>query len=348
MTLGDSPTKWCWMAAGSPRHEDCVDSSGQCWVCGGQSNRTMPRSKWLGATYTGQNRVKAWHSDVICEPCVFLHSRTFPVPGRPPGKCSGCDGTRAVTKVPSKGKVSRSKVGDPCPKCNGTGLAEFGGNWRNYSVLVEVVDGVPELVTASKGEKSIIREWLQRRKKGMWFAALAESGQKHVIPSAPLNAEGIIGLVQFEETTIPIGEDWSLLSAMEEALTQGVSKDAIGTGKYTVKQYQELEHAIEAFEAAHAHERGGDWFDLALFLAQKREEDGPRKKEEPKSTDGRTAAGNKSRPARSRSKPDESLGTTSDTSGASVQDSGHAGCVVFGAVPKPEHTDSKPQLGFVF
>ena len=138
MMLGDSPTKWCWMAAGSPRHEDCVDSSGQCWVCGGQSNRTMPRSKWLGATYTGQNRVKAWHSDVICEPCVFLHSRTFPVPGRPPGKCSGCDGTRAVTKVPSKGKVSRSKVGDPCPKCNGTGLAEFGGNWRNYSVLVEV------------------------------------------------------------------------------------------------------------------------------------------------------------------------------------------------------------------
>ena len=308
-----SATYWTWIASGSARNDECSDTPCVCWVCGGEAQRSIDKTKWLGASYTSQNRVKSWQSTRVCEPCVVIHSRTSEVPGRPP----------------KEGK-------------------KFGGNWRNYSVLVEVVDGVPELVTASKGEKSIIREWLQRRKKGMWFAALAESGQKHVLPSAPLNAEGIIGLVQFEETTIPIGEDWSLLSAMEEALTQGVSKDAIGTGKYTVKQYQELEHAIEAFEAAHAHERGGDWFDLALFLAQKREEDGPRKKEEPKTTDGRTAAGNKSRPARSRSKPDESLGTTSDTSGASVQDSGHAGCVVFGAVPKPEYTNAKSQLGFGF
>lgn len=58
--MTDSPTTWCWQAAGAPKHEDCEDQPGVCWVCGGhaitgqnrvKAFRTLARSKWLGATY---------------------------------------------------------------------------------------------------------------------------------------------------------------------------------------------------------------------------------------------------------------------------------------------------------
>lgn len=297
-----SATYWAWMGAGSVRFEHCEDVPCVCWVCGGNAERSQDKSQWLGSSYTSQNRVKAWQSTRVCEPCVVVHSRTSEVPGRPP----------------KEGK-------------------KFGGNWRNYSVLVEFVGGKPILVTATKGEKKVIREWLQRPKGGPWFAAIAESGQKHVIPLAPMN-EARQRLVQFEEQTIELPDSfWELVRAIEDALTLGLTKEGIETGQYTVRQYQLYEAVIETFESDWSHERGSPWFDLALFLAQKREDDeadtGSKKTSD--SDHGRSPSVSPKGNARKRSKSDLALGSAPKQAGDCKSDSGDDRPLVLDSVTRP-------------
>ena len=285
-----SATYWTWIASGSARNDECSDTPCVCWVCGGEAQRSIDKTKWLGASYTSQTRVKSWQSTRVCEPCVVIHSRTSEVPGRPP----------------KEGK-------------------KFGGNWRNYSVLVEIIEGKPLLVTATKGEKGIIREWLQRAKRGPWFAAIAESGQKHVIPLAPMNEAGQ-RIVQFEEQALNLPESWELVQAIEDALTAGLSKEGIETGQYTVRQYQQFEGVIEHFESDWAQERGSPWFDLALFLAQKREDNatdtGSKKASNP--VDNRSTAVPAKGNATKRNTPIRTLGTTTKQTGNRKPDGGKA------------------------
>lgn len=233
-----SPTYLCWIVLGSPKHIECADTPGaRCWVCAGPAERSMPRADWLGSSYTGQNRVKLPSSNAVCEPCVWLHSRNTPVPGRPP----------------KEGKTA-------------------GGNWRNYTVMVELVGNVPQLVTASKGEKDVIRAWLRRPKQGRWFAAIADSGQKHVVPSAPLNAPGGRRvLFEEQEVLLPDGEGWQLVEEMSALLTRDVSKEAIGPGEYTMQQYSHSAAEIAVFEERRGGERGSPWWALALWLSQRDE-----------------------------------------------------------------------------
>lgn len=174
----------------------------------------------MGASYTGQNRVRCPTSTRVCEPCVFVHARSFPVPGRP------------------------AKEGKQPP------------NWRNFSVLCEVVEGSPMVVTASKAEKPLIRGWLRRPKCGPWFAGIADSGQKHVIPNAPMNGPRSRGVVLFEEAlvTLPAREDqtgwpgWPLLDDLCEILTQGASKEGLSAGQHSVYAWQRLPDLLHAFE----------------------------------------------------------------------------------------------------
>lgn len=76
-----------WELIGRPTSEktsECVDHPEEpCWVCAGNSSRGMPIENWNGASFTGQNRVKAPTGNFVCEPCVFVTSRIAPVPGRP-------------------------------------------------------------------------------------------------------------------------------------------------------------------------------------------------------------------------------------------------------------------------
>lgn len=307
--MTDSPTTWCWQAAGAPKHEDCEDQPGVCWVCGGHAIRTLARSKWLGATYTGQNRVKAWNSNRICEPCVWIHSRTFPVPGRPP----------------KEGKA-------------------FGGNWRNYTVLVVVRDGKPELTTASKGEKSLMRSWLRRAKVGPWFAAIAESGQKHVIPGAPINPPGVRGWVLFEESLVELPESFELIDRFTAALTAGLSKEGIETGAYTVAHYRDHAALIEQLEVQIASDRGSPWFELALFLAQKEEIDEQGKQGDCEDADSGAAVGTTKGAARNRSKRVGTLGPTTKQADNCEQDKRGPVVVVQHDVPPTEPASGQLRL----
>lgn len=264
-----------WEICGSPVVDTCIDvDETLCWLCSGRTSRAMPRSDWQGALFTGQNRVRAPESNWICEPCVHVCSRIAPVPGRPPGACDVCEGTTRVVKVPKKGKGSKSRVGEPCPKCEGTGTKPFGGNFRNYSHLWH--DG--HYANASKGEKPAILAFLRSPKTGPWFAAIADSGQKHTLPWTPVNPAGARrGRVLFEERelVIPAPEDdvWSIVDDMASLLTVGATKASIETGDYTPGEYARCADAILAFEAEHgSRHRGGVWFELALYLAQRDEE----------------------------------------------------------------------------
>lgn len=230
---------------GSPRSEDCdnLHEPEPCWVCAGLAVRGMRvghgAREWGGSSYTGQSKVRSPSSRHVCEPCVYLHSRITPVPGRPA----------------AEGK-------------------KFGGNWRNYSHLFEQGAATP-YQNASKGEKPLIRAFLRAPHAGLWFAAIADSGQKHVLPWAPLNPGGSTGRVLFDETVVDLPRDpagWGLVDDMTALLTAGATKDEIVTGRYESGAWMRCGSAIGAFESRHAGARHGSFFTLAVWLAQRDEE----------------------------------------------------------------------------
>lgn len=229
-----TPSAIVHAACGAPRVDSCVEHAGRCWLCAGEVTRGESVDSWNGASFTGQNRVRSPQSSHVCEACVFVCSRLSPVPGRP------------------------AKEGK-----------RFGGNFRNYSSLWEEGIGY---ANASKGEKTRIREFLAREHRGPWFAALADSGQKHVIPWAPMNGPGRGGAVLFDEQLVQVPESIALIDTMTALLTAGATKEEIGSGDYSARAWQMCGALLRAFEETHGPHRGGAWFTLALWLAQRDEE----------------------------------------------------------------------------
>lgn len=221
-------------AVSKPEPTGPVDAPHGCRVCGGACARGLAYEDWGGSDTTTPGRVRAWQSAVVCEACVAICARYSPCPARP-----AADGKEPI-------------------------------RWGNLSVLFDD-DGI---VTATKGEKDRIRAWLAKPKRGRWFAAIAESGQKHVIPWTPWNGAGVArGVIRFEERDVVCTADalLSLVADMTVFLTAGATKETIETGDYSPNQWRSLAAHIERFEGAHGASRGGDVFALALWLAQRDE-----------------------------------------------------------------------------
>lgn len=226
-------------ALGRPRFSEAVDlpDGTLCWMCGGSAERGIPVKDYGGRGFVGQNRVRAWASPWVCEPCVLITSWMTP----------------ALLPVP--GVVSKEG-------------AKRDANWRNYSVLYD--DG--HVIAVSKGEKPRIRDWLRAPKQGVWFCALAESGQKHVAPWVPVQPAGARpGRVLFEERELTLG-DWTMLDDVTALLTAGASKEEIGTADYRPETWIRCGTAIDAFDQRWSGERSSAWWDLCLWLAQRDEE----------------------------------------------------------------------------
>jgi hypothetical protein len=229
-----------WEACGSPRASDCTDipDGSRCWVCGGTASRGVDRQKWNGAEFVGQNNVRAWGALHLCEPCFCVMAWTTPP-------------LMAIPGVVEKPGSKRS----PC--------------WRNYSVLYE--SGRARVAT--KGDKPAILAFLRSTHTEEWFASIADSGQKHVVPYTPINGAGSRGRIRFEERTItlPDANGWRLVDDATALLTSGATKEEIARGEYSPSTWQRCGEMIDAFEAAHGSERGGAWFDLAVWLSQRDE-----------------------------------------------------------------------------
>jgi len=134
---------------------------------------------------------------------------------------------------------------------------------RNYSHFIVNSEWLP----LGKGDKTQMADVLLNRD---WqVAIIAQSGQKHIIFRA------IPGRVQFEEQQVDFDRaDYAALLANVEALYAGFSKSQIGSGNYA--QHRVMRFGIakwDRLERRVAPVRGASLFDLALFLAQRRDED---------------------------------------------------------------------------
>ena len=223
-----------YRVAGSPPMEGCEDVAAACVVCAREWSRTHTYKRWQGASYTDQNKLMGHGlSDRICEPCVYVHSWVQP-PGYPPAE----------------------------PGKKGVNLRLFSHMYdeRGY-------------VFANKGSKPVIRDWLRAPKQGAWWAAIADSGQKHVLPWARANTTRTRGngIVRFEQRDVVIG-DWLLADAITALLTAGVTKAELETGAFTPRAWQLAEQQLRAFVREYGRERGGGWYELALWLSQRDED----------------------------------------------------------------------------
>lgn len=144
--------------------------------------------------------------------------------------------------------------------------------FRNYSHFI--VNG--EWLPLTKGDKRRMRELLLSEPFPE-LAAVAESGQKHIVFRARRNEPGgRAGWVQFEEDALWLEPDeLAALLTDIEALYVGFTKSEIETGQYA--QCHVLKFGFDAWRALEARvapTRPGLLFKLALFLAQKEENDG--------------------------------------------------------------------------
>lgn len=241
-----SASRLLWEACGRPQHPDARDlgviPDTRCWVCAADScGRGLPIPEWDGANFTGQTRIRYPRGQVICECCLWVMARKSAVPGRP------------------------AKEGQEC-----------GPNWRNFSVLYRTrEDGKPDVLIASKGEKPAIRAWMREPRRGPWFAAMADTGQKHVVPWVPVCA-GSRGVALFDEVSLQLpapadADAWRILDDLMALLTAGATKEEVEGGAYTPGTILRCGDAVRAFERAHGHQRGGGWFAFVVFLAQRDE-----------------------------------------------------------------------------
>jgi len=257
----------------------------------------IARGDFLGAKFTGQNRVRCVESLYVCEPCVWAMA------GKPP------DTLRMTSHL----------VDD-----------------RGW-------------LRPNKGAKPLQREWLRGAKAGEWFAAIADSGKKHVIPWAPVNPAGLAagtGELLFEERLVRLG-DWTLVDDLSALLTAGASKERVETAEYGPFEWERCAAEIEAFEGRWSGERASDWWALAIWLAQ-RDEDvvqarQAREKEERDARKGREkeaarrdrgdAARDAVRVPRHRGKRTEALGSTPGPATVERADERVGGGMVHGDEP---------------
>lgn len=228
-----TPARILHALAGAPEVDGCapVDPC-RCYMCAAPTERGAPVRRWMGSTFTDQPRCACPSSTVICEACVWACSWVVP-PGHEP---------------PPKGKK--------------------GVNLRLFSHLYDA----GSYAYANKADKPSIRAFLRSPKRGPWFAAIADSGQKHTVPFAPMNL-GAHGSVLFEDAVVelPDADGWRVLDDATDLLTAGATKDEIARGEYRPETWLRCRDRIEAFEHEHEPLRGGAFFDLVVWLAQRDE-----------------------------------------------------------------------------
>lgn len=246
-----------------------------CAICGGPSTRGVPIDEFISDSLTDQNTFRCPASAHVCVSCAFVRARLSQVPGRLPKPCDRCDGTGIEPEPSASVKVAKRpkrKPGEACEKCDGSKVKESGGRYGNFSHFLDE----DRLENATKGEKPRVLSWLRGPKVGWWFCVVADSGQKHLVPYAPLNPPGSAGRIRFEEQELALPRDpaaWSIVDDACALLTAGATKEEISTGIYSARAHELCGvDALRVFEARHGGQRGGAWFALVLWLSQRDEE----------------------------------------------------------------------------
>lgn len=190
----------------------------------------------------------------------------------------------------------------------------------------------------NKGDKPAIRAFLRSAPREQWFAAIADSGQKHIVPWAPINPPNARGRVLFEETVVALPLDMSLVDEIADMLTAGATKAEIETGRYEARAWMLCGDALRVFEQKHNGARTSPWFTLALWLAQRDEavvaEREAREKEAKKN--GKPDRGAK------RKAPNKDGGVSTRREGSVPRDTGMLPAQALGPDPEPNAERSAP------
>jgi hypothetical protein len=253
--------------AGCPPVDKLVEHHGLCRMCSQPMTEGQVFSRWCGADFTDQNKIRRHDATHVCPACIWVHAWNCP-----PGY----------------------QVGD----------AARGPSLRTYSHLWH--DG--DYRYASKGDKPVIKAFLREPKSGPWFACIADSGQKHLIPYTPVNIGS--NVVRFEEENVRVTPGfWVLADDLQELLDSGVTKAEIECGRYNPKFLGPLLESVRLFEEKHSFMRRSSAFRLCLWLSQRNEEVyAARKAAQAGANDSRRHSGNEKRVSEKRSKPPKSLG----------------------------------------
>lgn len=254
------PAHVVYALAGSPPQADCieVEVGTRCRVCAALAARAMPYQQWQGANFTDQNKLRHIDGAWTCEACVWAHSWVAP-PGWSP---SASD----LEKKAAKRAAREAELAAEGRKAK----EERPPNLRLFSHWFDEKSGYQH---GNKADKARLRAWLCAPKTGAWFCAIADSGQKHVLPWTVANVDPYCGVVRFEDRDVFIDcrQLATAIDATCDLLTAGATKDEIEVGRYRPETWLRCESLLREYERAYARERGGGAFALTVWLAQRDE-----------------------------------------------------------------------------
>lgn len=230
-----TPSILMWEHAGRPPLPGMKPVGGPCWLCGGAHGEGQPVKKAIPKTFIQAHEVARPESAHVCLPCIqALGKRKFAFPGR--GKDDGGFG--------------------PAP-CNLSHGFDGGVYW-----------------TATKGEKPVIRDAITRAKVAPWFIAVADSGQKHVLPFSRMQMHSsVAGVVRFETADVCVPEEAAEhVERVTSILDMGATKAEVETGAWSPRAWRDIgADIIRPFEAWARPLRGGGWWSLLIWICQRSE-----------------------------------------------------------------------------
>lgn len=355
-----TPARIAHSLVGSPAITGASETpESRCYVCGEPAPRSLAVAKWMGSNFTDQMRCRAPWSDRVCEACAWSCSWVTP-----PGYV--ITGEMAAKKAAKRAaqQAERAAAGKgPAGKEKGESLRLFthlysGGKYRY----------------AKKDAKADILAFLRAPKVAPWFAAVTDTGQKHVLPFAELNYGEHGGTILFEDRELalpPSLDGWRIVDDLVALLTAGATKDEVTRGEYRAETWIRCSEKVRAFDGAHSRLRGSAWFALVIWLSQRNEEavkarheaektakekkNGKRKGPVEPRTKRVAASGNGGRRARASSdvprrggEPIEALGADREPHPSVDADVGERGGVDHRdeAGPAPLHYEQVPLFGF--
>lgn len=243
---------------------------GQCRFCG-QASEGVAFDKWVKPTFTDFDKLQG--GEIVCNACLFFFEEDSEQLTQYAGKWWATEPEAITANLDRVQAWQKKNKTDKLPSAKDIKIESIWNGFavpqrmRNYSHFI--VNG--EWTPLSKGNKAQMRELLLG---GVFpeLAAIADSGQKHIVFRATRNPAGSkAGWVQFEEQRLYLipAELRGLLEVVEKLYAE-FSKGEIETGdyfgqrilKFGLERWQELEEQIKS-------QRGKPLFSLTLFLAQR-------------------------------------------------------------------------------
>lgn len=264
-----------WDAAGRPSHPKGKDVQAGCVVCGAPHERTIRAKDALGKNYDYASAVRP-SLDTVCEPCAWA------LAGKPPHTLRLWSiATTLTAQLPAHSPVREAETA-------ARDLAELTSSGaddrqiraaRDRLTVAELASSkVPVPVSkhlhlCNRRDTSVIIGLLTNPPDDHWAVAVAQSGQKHLLPYTQVNAPGTdVWEARWEATNITSTPNRfrRLLGAVAALRVAGHHPDTITRCRPSVPALRG-----DGLTAWRRHEptirpyAGSPIMDLALFLTTK-------------------------------------------------------------------------------